>query len=193
MTTRTEFGLTRTTCACFKCSVWCQHMPGFLVPSDLDRLIPEGVDPYCWAEEHLRASPGLRLTDPETRVTINIPSLVPAKAATGHCHWYVNGLCAVHDNSPFGCAYYKQCQQTSTQADKISWAGRHARAVAFEGEHLYAKLWTHLWKKGLRYTSSDTDRIAAFTRIRKREASAQTKLARQRRKAERQRRKKSRK
>lgn len=38
-----EFAFARTVCSCRLCRLWCEHMPGFLVPSDLDRLIPDAV------------------------------------------------------------------------------------------------------------------------------------------------------
>ena len=46
---REEFGFQRITCSCRKCSLWCEFVPGSLVPSDLDRLIPVGDDPLLWA------------------------------------------------------------------------------------------------------------------------------------------------
>jgi hypothetical protein len=93
---RKEIGFTRTTCGCKKCQVWCKHQPGFLVPSDLDRLIPQDEDPYQWAEKHLRASPGLRIV--VSGLTVSIPSIVPAKQENGHCHWFQGGNCLVHTN-----------------------------------------------------------------------------------------------
>ena len=100
---REEFGFTRTTCDCKACQTWCRHQPGFLVPSDLDRLIPAGEDPFVWAEEHLRASPGY-MAFVEGQMVI-APSLVPTKKADGDCHWLRDGKCQVHAASPYGCAY----------------------------------------------------------------------------------------
>lgn len=96
---RTEFGFQRTTCACELCSFWCRIM----VPSDLQRLCPPGADLMTWAKEHLRASQGFRVVNPMTGAMLQIPSLVPAKQANGHCHWLQpDGRCGVHENSPFG-------------------------------------------------------------------------------------------
>src|ERR1700720_4343742 len=61
---RTEFGFQRTTCACELCSFWCRIMPGFLVPSDLQRLCPPDADLMAWAREHLRASKGFTVINP---------------------------------------------------------------------------------------------------------------------------------
>ena len=38
---RTEFGFARSICACPACRVFCHYVPGFLVPSDLERLLQE--------------------------------------------------------------------------------------------------------------------------------------------------------
>ena len=62
-----------------------------------------------WAREHLRASKGLQVFNPMTGKKLQIPSLVPAKQSNGHCHWLQSdGRCAVHENSPFGCAFLDQ-------------------------------------------------------------------------------------
>lgn len=106
---RTEFGFHRTKCACELCSFWCRSMPGFLVPSDLQRLCPPGEDLMTWAKEHLWASQGFIVFDTKTGDFVQIPSLVPAKQASGHYHWLQpDGRCAVHDDSPFGCAFLDQ-------------------------------------------------------------------------------------
>jgi hypothetical protein len=38
---RTEFGYPRTVCSCRECSEYCHHLPGYLVPADLERLLQE--------------------------------------------------------------------------------------------------------------------------------------------------------
>jgi len=114
---REEFGFKRVICSCRKCRALCESLPGSLVPSDLNRLIPQDADPFQWAEEHLRASPGFQLRTPFGVVAI--PSLVPTKQANGHCHWLHDGLCAVHENAPFGCAFLSQCSQSDAHAERI--------------------------------------------------------------------------
>lgn len=149
---RTEFGLTRVVCDCKVCSRWCKAVPGYLVPSDLGRLIPADTDPYQWADEHLRASIGLKFGD------IWIPSLVPAKQENGHCHWFINNRCAVHENAPFGCAFFSDCKHSPAEADQISAIGRAARGEAFQSDTLYARIWRYLWDKGLQYLTCNDDK-----------------------------------
>ena len=55
---RTEFGAERTSCACEACRRCCRFLPAWLIPSDLERMIPAGADPSQWAEANLLASPG---------------------------------------------------------------------------------------------------------------------------------------
>lgn len=150
MNVREEFGFRRNVCACRKCSLWCEYLPGALVPSDLDRLIPPDDDTFRWAEEHLSASPGFRLMNDLGETLLQIPTLVPKRQPNGHCHWLTNGMCSVHENSPFGCAFLSQCQQTGQQAELRNIAARQARERAFEEDQLYAQIWNHLWEKGLR-------------------------------------------
>jgi len=51
-------------------------MPGFLVPSDLDRMIPPTVNPLVWAESNLLASPGAKVM--KNGLILRIHTLVPA-------------------------------------------------------------------------------------------------------------------
>src|SRR6266446_1724770 len=103
--TRTEFGLERTTCACEVCKTNCRFMPGYLIPSDLDRMIPIGVDPLTWAEMNLLASPGALVM--KNLQFFRIPTLVPSTKADGSCiNLTPEGLCSIHETAPFGCAFF---------------------------------------------------------------------------------------
>ncbi len=169
---RQEFGFERTTCSCKKCSLWCEYVPGSLVPSDLDRLIPPGEDPILWAEQHLLASPALIQIIKQGATLYTPPSLGPRRQQNGHCHWLQNGRCSVHENSPYGCAFLGECGLTDAQANKVICGGREARAKAFQDDGLYAHIWKHLWDKGLREVSNieNNDRaIEALGRIKRAE------------------------
>jgi hypothetical protein len=43
---RTEFGFTRTVCACDRCIRYCQHLPGYLIPADLERIHQQLLGPW---------------------------------------------------------------------------------------------------------------------------------------------------
>ena len=167
MYVREEFGFRRNVCACRKCSLWCEYVPGALVPSDLDRLIPQDDDPFRWAEEHLLASPGFRMMNGLGETLIQIPTLVPKRQENGHCHWLQNGLCSVHENSPFGCAFVSQCQQTPKQAELRIIAARLEREKAFQEGHLYAQIWNRLWDAGLRELNTQENIERALEEVRK--------------------------
>lgn len=84
--TRTEFGFARSVCACPACVRFCRHMPGYLIPADLDRIrlhVGSSAEWLTWAAAHLRASPGA-LVMRASRV-FRIPTLVPARRTDGGC------------------------------------------------------------------------------------------------------------
>ena len=171
-------------------------MPGFLIPTDLERLIPNGKDPYVWAEKHLQASFGSLM--PRGGVLKWTPSLVPAKADSGQCYWLKEGLCAVHENAPFGCAFLDQ-HMSDREAEKRSQAGRDARWDDFVADGLYSRIWQHLFERGLVYRTSQQDRlkvIAAHRELRLTEEDraerARRSRARERKREERRRKKASR-
>jgi len=142
--TREEFGYKRLSCDCPECRCFCRYMPGNLIPSDLDRLIPAGADPYQWAEEHLTASYSGRLV---TRMTER------------GCHWLTaDGLCSVHEQAPFGCAFFSCPKvQRSEDAQDLTVHSYLAAKEAHETDSLYGRLWRHLWDKGHRRTQADAD------------------------------------
>jgi hypothetical protein len=102
---RTAFGVPRTRCGCEECVAYCKHLPGYLIPEDLGRMVPEGHDPLEWAREHLRASPGAVVADRAGGRRWRIPTLVPARAASGACIFLdEHDCCSIHVDAPFGCA-----------------------------------------------------------------------------------------
>jgi hypothetical protein len=151
MIERTEFGARRLHCDCSKCKAACQCLPGNLIPSDLDRLIPPGADPFVWAHEHLQAdeSGALKvMTKPD-----------------GSCHWFHGGRCAVHEMSPFRCAFFGCPKvQTPEEAATVAQAGEEAtlNALADPGS-LYRRLWEYLWQVGRRRIAAD--KLAAKKRL----------------------------
>jgi hypothetical protein len=145
---RRECGFERTKCACEFCKVFCRHMPGTLIPADLSRLCPPGTDVFPWAEQHLRA-----LTSQPC------PTLVPVRNTSGHCHWYFEGCCAVHENAPFGCAYFDS-HMSEEEIARRSAALRQARQQDNAEADLYRRVWLHLCRKGLIAARGDRQSLA---------------------------------
>ncbi|MBY0522726.1 MAG: hypothetical protein K2R98_04985 [Gemmataceae bacterium] len=112
-------------------------MPGTLDVSDLPHLCPGDRDVFSWAEEHLRA-----LTCKP------VPTLVPARQANGHCHWLIDGLCAVHEHSPYGCAFF-EAHMTDAEGERRAAATIQARRDDAAQNGLYFRVWQHLCRNGL--------------------------------------------
>lgn len=144
MIARTEFGIERASCSCRECRRNCIYIPGFLIPADLGRMIPEQVDPLVWAETNLLASPGaMVMKDFEV---FRVPTLVPAIKPNGGCIHYVNRKCDIWEVSPFGCAFFG-CGAQYEQA--MSNVGLKKVWEAHKDHHsLYSRIWGHLWSIG---------------------------------------------
>jgi hypothetical protein len=152
---RTQYGMIRTTCACTVCVNNCRHMPGYLVPDDLDRLLPDDRDWHgklLWASQHLRASEGARAV--KDGQEIRIPTIVPAHRADLSCHWLGDdSRCKVHADSPFGCAFF-DCRDTVDRDN-----GREGLIDVYKtwyeadseniGRLRYAQVWIYLHSAGL--------------------------------------------
>lgn len=135
---RTEFGVPRSTCGCGDCRTNCQFMPGFLIPEDLHRIIPNNVEPFMWAESNLLASPGALVQKDGER--FRIPTLVPAVKSDGSCINLTNaGACGIHAVAPFGCAFFSCVPEVPGLSAAGIWS-----IYTKPPEHLYHRLWCHL-------------------------------------------------
>jgi len=121
-------------------------MPGFLIPADLGRMIPAGVDPFAWAEINLLASPGtIVMKDGEV---FRVPTLVPATKPDGSCIHYQRRSCAIWEVSPFGCAFFGCGAQDE---DRLSQLGvRAVYEAQSDPDSLYSRIWHRLWDMGRR-------------------------------------------
>jgi len=80
-------------------------MPGYLIPADLNRIIPPDANPFTWAVQSLLASPGAVVA--RGGQCFRIPTLVPAVRHDGTCiHYTAGGRCAIYDVAPFGCRFF---------------------------------------------------------------------------------------
>lgn len=91
----------RTVCACPEDKACCTR-PAHLIPSDIKRLEKQVVGPI---DRYLRASPGAVVL--KNGNIERVPTIVPARTADGRCVFLsLEDRCRVHENAPFGCAYF---------------------------------------------------------------------------------------
>jgi hypothetical protein len=163
---RTEFGAERTSCACDACQRCCRFLSAWLIPSDLERLIPSGVDPFKWAQSNLLASPGpliVQVVEQEflsrrkpqrcerrlVRRWFRVPGLVLAANADGSCKFLsATGGCSIHEVNPFGCAFFDGHAHRSPGSDRLLRAGLTS-SIEVGPKHLYHRLRQHLIRQGL--------------------------------------------
>jgi len=147
---RNELGFERTVCACSECTLNCQHIPGYLIPADLDRLhqyLAPSEDLGSWARRHLLASPGALVL--RRHQVGRIPTLVPARRPDGACAFLTEaGRCAIHAVAPFGCAFF-DAHMSQAEADRRSQRGLQAVLEAWSASGPYAKVWVLLASAGL--------------------------------------------
>jgi hypothetical protein len=156
---RREFGFNRTACTCPDCTRYCRVMPGYLIPTDLDRIrhfLGTEAALMDWAAKALRASPGAIVME-HGRIQ-RIRTLVPARQLTGACVFLTAAnRCAIHAVAPFGCAFF----DAHMPGRDANWRSRHGlQAVvdAWRESGPYAKLWINLDRLGLRAVSPDVAR-----------------------------------
>ncbi len=97
----------------------------------------------CWARCVLvgRAAPA-PLTDHP------YPTLVPARNDFGHCHWYFEGRCAVHENAPYSCAFF-DAHLSDEEVNRRAAATIQACKDDATANGLYHRVWLHLRRRGL--------------------------------------------
>lgn len=151
---RMEFGFIRTKCACPDCTINCRHIPGYLVPADVERIARhlgyKNLGEYAY--ENLLASPGATVMNAAGQVS-QIPTLVPQRKADGSCKFLdAEGRCTIHAVSPYGCAMF-DAHMPNDEADRRSRRGLQDVACAWSGRagtKPYAVIWKLLYTIGLR-------------------------------------------
>jgi Fe-S-cluster containining protein len=145
---RTEFGVSRTVCACSACIANCRFVPWSLIPADLHRIAEYlgESDLTRFALDNLLASPGAIICTRSGLVRIR--TLVPARRADGACRFLTAGnRCSIHSVSPYSCALF-DCKQSREEADALSLRGLMEVAKAWQRGDLYAQLWLMLYHAG---------------------------------------------
>jgi hypothetical protein len=155
---RTEYGFTRTVCACDDCKRYCSHLSGMVVPQDLQRW--EALyGPAVWAQwrlTHLAASPGAAgLIGGKIE---RIRTIVPARLASGRCQWLrADETCGIHNEAPYGCAFF-DCQQTQTEGDERSMQALAGILYDWAIQGPYSQLWRLLDAAGKRVAAPEVSR-----------------------------------
>jgi|SRR5271170_3886359 len=121
-------------------------VPGFLIPADLERMIPEGEDPLKWAEVNLEASPGAIVMKDGKQ--FRIPTLVMASKEDGSCIHFQKRRCAIWADAPFGCAFFGCTSGSPQEQYRLSHRGLMAIYGAWREDSLYKRIWYHLWGSG---------------------------------------------
>jgi len=146
---RTEFGFSRTVCSCHECTLNCHHIPGYLIPADLERIhqhLSPSENLLAWAKQNLLASPGALVIRHDQ--AFRIPTLVPARRPDGACIFLTaTGQCAIHAVSPYGCAFF-DWNMAHSEADRRSKRGLQAVLEAWDTRDLYSQVWVALADDG---------------------------------------------
>jgi Fe-S-cluster containining protein len=153
---RTEFGFERTIYPCHECTLNCRHIPGYLIPADLERIkncLGPAETLVDWAKQHLLASPGaLVATD---RMVFRIPTVVPAQATSGACIFLTSdNRCSIHSVAPFGCAFF-DAHMSKSEADGRSSQGLNDIYRAWVKGDEYGQVWLALDREGLQAPSPE--------------------------------------
>lgn len=156
---RVEGPYSRTCCDCAECTINCKYMPGYLVPGDIERMFDASKlpneDVLAWAMRCLLASPGALVV--ARGQVLRIPTLVPARDATGYCLFLADNRCTIHDVSPFGCAFF-DAHQSRAESDARSAHGLAQVLSAHAVKGLYSQLWQALFDAGKVAASPDESR-----------------------------------
>lgn len=142
------FPFKRTVCACRRCAISCEHLPGALAPSDLRTIASHlgHADIATFAKESLCASEGATLSMADGRV-VQLPTLVPKSTPNGACIFLKEGRCTIHAVSPFGCSQV-DAHMSDAEFTKRSNASYEALLDDFEGGGVYSKTVTQLRELG---------------------------------------------
>lgn len=144
---RTELGFTRIICACRVCTLPCRHMPGMLIPSDIEPMsIACGeLNPLDWAKKTLVASPGALVRG--GGVEYRIKTLVPASREDGSCTFFEGDHCLIHPVAPFGCAFF-DTHMGAAEGDERARASLIVIAKDWHVGGSYSALWNILNSMG---------------------------------------------
>ena len=142
---RDEFD--RTRCDCVSCVAACLHIPGGLIPQDMDR-ITESLsveDVAAWSLQHLLASAGAEV--PLEGELFQLPTIVPDSRPDGSCVFLDSDRCTIHEVAPYGCSHLDM-HLSSRDSTQRSDAGLRSVATDWAKKGPYSQLWGRLWAAG---------------------------------------------
>lgn len=149
---RSEFGYERTVCSCAECVNNCRHIPGYLIPADVERMA-RGLSFTNFVEfafRYLLASPGATVM--QAGRVFQIPTLVPRRKEDGSCIFLdEQNRCRIHEVSPYGCAFF-DVHQSDAEAQRRSGRGLQeiaGRWAVSPNTHAYTVIWKLLNATGL--------------------------------------------
>lgn len=169
---RKSFGQHRTKCACRDCSIPCEHMPGMLVPEDLQPIYQatktDGEHFMDWASRCLLASPGALVGSVAAGTTFRIPTIVPARQpGSSRCTFLADdGKCTIHEVAPYGCAFANS-HMTRAEGDAVVMHGLRAIADALHSTCHYTLIIAGHRAAGLVAPSPEVGRAAIAEAYRK--------------------------
>lgn len=115
-----------------------------------------------FAEEHLEASTATKVM--VKGEVLSVPTIVPRKK-DGVCHWLKNERCSIHENKPFGCAYFDRHQSKRESDARSSWALKEIIEASSEESLVYLDTWKHLVLKGIVKEGFDWKTVTELTGI----------------------------
>lgn len=140
-------GFERNICACDDCKSACRHMSGMCAVQDIIQWQAQHGETFnAWALIHLAASPGALIL--RNGAIERLHTIVPARLPTGGCHWLTRQeMCAIHDDAPYGCAFFSFHLSTS-EGNERSYAALADIAYDWETVGPYSRLWLRLDAEG---------------------------------------------
>ena len=143
------YGFVRTYCACETCQDYCKNISGMVSPLDLKRwqcTLRDGFED--WAFYHLAASPGA-LAQMHGKI-IEIPTICMARRRpNGQCVMLTPSLqCSIHEDAPYGCAYFDHTLSGSAEGNKRSEAALLDILYDWTTDGPYSALWQKLAAAG---------------------------------------------
>jgi Fe-S-cluster containining protein len=107
-------------------------MPGYLIPSDL-KHVP--TDKLARSEGAVAIHKGQ---------LISLPTIVPQQRADGCCVFFKQGLCEIHEHSPWGCRRFNTCEPSTLKVENDRQQGLRRVMADLEKNGPYAQLWREL-------------------------------------------------